>query len=239
MHAGLEQYFHQHGHGVRHVLGRLEHHRVTAQQRRKAFPGGDREREVERCHQAADTDGTPEAHCPFVAQLTGHSVSEELTAHGAGVVCGVDALLHVATGLGERLAHLARHDVGQLFLAGGEQVTDATQDVTARGGGQQLPRTESPYGTGDRTIDVRGGRARKAAHEIRRVGRIAVLEPGAGGCGHPLASDVIQEVSHGAVRRGTRRRLRGRRGSWKLALRQRLHDAQYLASVSPSWPPTT
>ena len=53
---------------------------------------------------------------------------KRLAALGGGVVRRVDGLLHVALRLEERLAHLARHRVGELALALG-------QDVAERGGG--------------------------------------------------------------------------------------------------------
>src|SRR5207249_1029229 len=88
---------------------RLEDHRIPAQERGEHLPRRDREREVERRDESRDTDRPAEAHRPFVAQLRRHRATEQPPALRVGVMRGVDALLDVATRLGQDLPRLARH----------------------------------------------------------------------------------------------------------------------------------
>ena len=66
------------------------------------------------------------------AHLARHGVAEQPAPLGRGVVRRVDPFLHVAARLGERLAHLAGHEVGDLLLSLDQQVADAAQHVAAR-----------------------------------------------------------------------------------------------------------
>ena len=64
-----------------------------------------------------DPDGAAVAHRPLVAQLRRDGVAEEPAALHRRVIRGIDSFLHVAPGLGQYLAHLARHGARNLFLA--------------------------------------------------------------------------------------------------------------------------
>ena len=77
------------------------------------------------------------------AQLARHGVAEQPAPFGRRVVRGVDPFLHVAARLGERLAHLARHQVGDLFLPLRQEVADAAQHVAARGRRRARARARS------------------------------------------------------------------------------------------------
>ena len=79
----------------------------------------------------------------LLAQLARHRVAEQAASFGGRVVRRVDAFLHVAARLGERLAHLAGHEVGDLFLARRQQVADAAQHVTAGRRRRALPALEA------------------------------------------------------------------------------------------------
>ncbi len=113
----FEQHLDQQMRRVRHIFGGLEDHGVSAQQRRKHFPGGNREREVERRDQPRDPDRPAIAHRPLVAQLRRHDSAEQAPALGGGVECRVDPLLHVAARLRDDLPHLARHRARDVVLA--------------------------------------------------------------------------------------------------------------------------
>ena len=116
---------------------------------------------------------------------------EEATPFGGRVVRGVDALLHIAARFGERLAHLARHDVGEFFLAGRQQVAHATQYVTTRRRRRALPDLVAAASTGHRRLDVGGAGGGEQADQITLISGIAVLEVGAGGRGNPLAANEV------------------------------------------------
>ena len=141
--AGLQQDFHEHGPGVRHILRGLEHARVPAHQRREHLPGGNRQREVEGRDDAGDADGPPETHRPLAAQFAGHRVAEQAPAFRRGVVRGVDSLLHVPARLSQWLAHFARHQVRDLFLARGQQVAGTSHHVTAQRRRRRPPHLET------------------------------------------------------------------------------------------------
>src|SRR4026208_260272 len=86
----LEKYLDEDRSSVRYIFSRLEDTCVTADQRRKHFPGGDRQREVERRDDTGNADGPAEAHRPLATQLAGHRVAEETAPLGCGVVRRVD-----------------------------------------------------------------------------------------------------------------------------------------------------
>src|SRR5687767_4331288 len=75
--ACLQQNLHQQRSGVWNVFSGLENAGVPAEERRKHFPGWNRQRKIERTNQAGHTDGSAEAHRPFVAQLTRRRMSEK------------------------------------------------------------------------------------------------------------------------------------------------------------------
>ena len=125
----------------------LKMHRVPAQQRGKHLPRRDRQREVERRDEARrrrSAGGSSSPTCPRSSRR--HGVAEEPPALGRGVVRGVDPLLHVAPRLGEHLAHLARHGVGDLFLALDQEVADAAEHVAARRRRRAAPQREAALG---------------------------------------------------------------------------------------------
>ena len=148
------------------VLGGLEDHRVSAQQRRKHLPRGDRHRKVERRDDAANPNRTSVAHRPLVAHLARHGVAEQATPLGCGVVRRVDPLLDVAARLGEWLPHLSRHEIGDLVLASRQDVADTPQNVTARGRGRRAPHVEAALRGLHRARDVRLARERESPDDI-------------------------------------------------------------------------
>ena len=203
----LEQDLDEHGRRVRHVLGRLEDARVPAHQRREHLPRRDRERKVERRDDAGDADRAAEAHRPLGAQLAGHGVAVQAAPFRRREVRGVDALLHVAARLGERLAHLARHEVGDLVLARRHQVADAPQHVAAGRRRRAAPELEAAPRRRHGPLHVLHAGEREAADDVARVGRIHVVEVLARGGGDPLTGNEIPEGLHASLgaRSDTRR----------------------------------
>ena len=147
----------------------LKMHAFPQTQRRKHLPRRDRHREVERRDDARHADRATEAHRPLVAQLARHGVAEQPASFGRRVVRRVDAFLDVAARLGERLAHLARHEVGDLFLPLRHDVADAAQHVAARRRRRAAPDLEAALRRLDGRVDVRrrrtsgNGRSRRDA----------------------------------------------------------------------------
>ena len=193
----LEHDLHEHVPRVRDILARLEDARVSAHERRKHLPGRDGERKVERCDDARHTDRATKAHRPLVRQLARHGATGQLPAHRGRVVGRVYALLNVATRLGERLAHLARHEVGDLLLALDHQVADAAEDVAARWRRCRTPRREATLCGLDGSVHVLRIGQRELADEVAGVGGIAILEVFAGLGGGPLAGhEVLEGLGH-------------------------------------------
>src|SRR5688572_30570923 len=95
--AGLEQCLHQDASRVRNIFGRLEDHCVSTDERGKHFPGGNRQRKVERANQPGDSYRAAITHRPLVAELAWHGVPEQAAAFARGVVSRIDALLNVAS----------------------------------------------------------------------------------------------------------------------------------------------
>src|SRR5690606_32274189 len=143
---------------------------------REDLPRGDREREVARRDDAADADRPAVAHGPLVAQLARHRVAEEPPPLRGRVIGRVNALLHVAARFFEDLAHLPRHDPGDLLLARGQDVTRAADDVAPPGRRGPAPALEPLTGGLDRSLHVLGTGERPQADEVVPVRGIAVLE---------------------------------------------------------------
>ena len=141
--ARLEQNLDEHGRRVRHVLRRLEHARVSADQRREHLPRRDRQRKIERRDDPAHADRAPIAHRPLGAQLARHRVAEQLASHRRRVVRGIDSFLDVASRLGERLPHLAGHEVRDLFLSPCRGCRRAAEHIAARRRRRAPPALES------------------------------------------------------------------------------------------------
>src|SRR6186997_3321595 len=139
---------------MRHVLGWLEDHRVSAEQRRKHLPRRDGHGEVERRHQATYADGTPEAHRPLRLQLTRHGVAKEAASFSGGVVRRVDAFLYVPARLLEWLPHLAGHQVRDLLLTIGHEIAYPSQHVATCGRRCATPDLEPTLGGYHRVVDV-------------------------------------------------------------------------------------
>src|SRR5687768_410211 len=177
--AGLQKNLYQQGSSMGNVFSGLEHARVPAEERRKHFPGGNRQRKIERTNQAGHADRPAEAHRPFVTQLARRGMSEEPPPLARGVVRGVDPLLNISARLGERLAHLARHSVGDLLLSASENVANPSEYISSRGGRLRPPHGEPAPRTFDCAANIAGAGERELPNQVRLVRRITVLEPGA------------------------------------------------------------
>ncbi len=187
----LEEDLDEHRSGVRHVLGRLEDARVPAHERGKHLPRRNRERKIERCDDPGDADRPAKAHRPLVPQLRRHGVAEETAPFRRRVVRSVDPFLHVAARLGERLAHLARHQVRDLVLSPGEEVADAAKHLATFRCRRATPDVEPAFRRAHRAVDVLRGGERKLADDVGDVGGIAILEILTRRRGDPFASDEI------------------------------------------------
>ena len=93
----------------------LEDDGVAADQRRDDLPRRDRHREVPRRDDRADAERLAHRHRELVAQLGRHGLPEHAAPLAGHVEGHVDGLLHVAAGLVEDLAHLARHVARELL----------------------------------------------------------------------------------------------------------------------------
>ena len=180
--------------GVGDVLGRLEDHGISAQQRGEHLPGRNRHRKIEGRDEPRHADRAPEAHCPLVAKLRWHGAPEEPAAFRVRVVRGIDAFLHVPPRLGQHLAHLAGHSRRNRFFALDQQVADAMEHLAADRGRSLGPPGEPALGRLHRAGDVLGPGPREAPDDVAPLRRIAVLEIGARSGGHPLAGDEVLEV---------------------------------------------
>src|SRR3972149_4492925 len=113
------------------VRGRFEDGRGAGHEAGHHLPAGDGDGEVPGRDDAGHADWLADAHGPLVGQLAGYGVAEHaapLARHQEG---DVDALLHVATRLGQDLAHLARHGPCQPLLVLGHEGTAAIEDLAA------------------------------------------------------------------------------------------------------------
>ena len=89
------------------VLGRLPDDRVAAEQRRHDVPGRHGHREVARRDDGRHPDRHPEREQLLVRHLGGHRLPVQPPPLAEEEIARVDDFLHLATRLGQRLAHLA------------------------------------------------------------------------------------------------------------------------------------
>ena len=176
----------------RRVLRGLQHDGVAADERRSELPGRDGDRKVPRRDRADDADRHPHAHHELVPELG----RRRLAVHAASLACHVEAhvdrLLDVAAGLRLDLAHLVRHQVGQLGLALGEEGGEAVQHLRALGSRSQAPLVVGRARGRDGAVDVFGPGLRKRAEHLAGRGTQA-LERLPGGGIDPLAADEVLE----------------------------------------------
>ena len=177
----------------RRVLGGLEHDRVAGHERGRELPGRDRDREIPGRDRSDDADGHPHRHLELVAQLRRRRVAEEATPFAGHVDRHVDRLLHVSPGLGQHLAHLAAHQLGQLVLLLLQQPREAEEDVAALGSGHQAPFLERRLRGGDGAVDVLGRRTGEGSERLAGRGHLR-LERLAGRGVRPLAADIVLEL---------------------------------------------
>ena len=159
----------------RRVLGRLQHDRVAANERRTELPRRDRDREVPRRDRTDDPHRHPDAHHELVAELRGRRLAEEAAPLAAHVVAHVDRFLDVTARLRLHLSHLARHQVGELGLALFEQLREAEEDVAALGRRNEAPVLPGGARGRDRAIDVGRRGAREGLDHLAR-GRVQRFE---------------------------------------------------------------
>ena len=111
------------------VARRLEDDGVAADQGRHHLPARDRHREVPGRDDPGHPDRLADRHRPLVGQLGRGRVAEQAAALAGHQEGDVDALLDIAAGLGQDLAHLAGHRPGEALLVLGHQRAEAVQDL--------------------------------------------------------------------------------------------------------------
>ena len=142
--AGLGHQLDQERGAVGRVARRLEHDRVAADERRHHLPARNRHREVPGRDDPGDPDRLADRHRPLVGQLRGRRVAEQAAALAGHQEGDVDALLDVAPGLGQDLAHLAGHRPGEALLVLGHEGPEAIQDLAALGRRRSAPAQRRP-----------------------------------------------------------------------------------------------
>ena len=147
----------------------------------------------------------------LLAQLGRRRLAELAAALARHVVRHVDGFLDVAAGLGQDLAHLARHVARELLLAPDQDLGRAVEDLAALGRGQRPPAREGLARRRHRRLHVLGAGVGEGARPARRGRR------GSGSrtsCPRPRAP-IRRRCScrscarPGAVARGRRRSRRG------------------------------
>ena len=180
----------------RRVRRRLEDDAVPEHEGGHDLPRRDRERKVPWCDGRDDAERCPHRHRPLVRELRRHDVAELAASLARGVVGHVDALLDIATGFGEDLAHLARHLSRELLLALEHDLAGLVQDLAALGGRVQAPGVEGPPRRVDGAIHIRlrgsrGGRDDLARRWVEVLERLAARRVG------PAPVDVVLQMRRG------------------------------------------
>ena len=178
----------------RRELGRLDDDGAAGGERRRDLAGRHREREVPRRDEEARTDrmlrhdhATGALGVRPVAALDARGLLAE-PAHELAAVGDL------AARLGERLAHLDRHEQGEVLLALLQQVERAPEDLGALARRRRRPRGERLDGGVERRLAV-GGRGIRDLLDDRAGRRVVDLERLAALGGPPLAADE-ERVRH-------------------------------------------
>src|SRR5215212_9707446 len=177
---------------------RLEDGGVAADERRHELPRRNRNGEVPRRDRADDPDRHADAHVELVGELRRRRRAEQPPALTGHVEADVDSRLDVAARLGDDLAHLARHQLRDVFLLVDQELPEAVEDLAALRRGHEPPLLERRLRRLDGAIDVLGARLRECPDQL--AGRRTVaLEGLSARRVDPLAADVVAK----GLRRGS------------------------------------
>ncbi len=103
--AGLYQVVSREG----RILGGFYNDRITTNQCRNQFPGGDRHREIPGGDQSAHSHRLPNTHGELLGHLRRSRKPMQPPAFAGRIICAVNRLLHIAATFLQNLPHLARH----------------------------------------------------------------------------------------------------------------------------------
>jgi hypothetical protein len=185
--------------GGRGALGRLPDDRVAAQQGRDQVPGRHRHREVAGGDDRRHPDRLAEGEQLLVRHLARHRLAVEPSALAGEEVAGVDDLLDLAAGLGQRLADLAGDQPGQgllVLLHQPAQVLDDPAPHRRRGG------RPPGLGVAGRPAGVHEGPRlgqQHLGHHLPGVGRVdrPPPAPAVGPAGTDAGGEQRRLLSHG------------------------------------------
>ena len=167
--AGLGEARGEREHGQRRLLGRLEHDRAAGADRRRELPRRHQQRVVPRDDLAGDADrlAQREAH-----RVVGHrqDVAVNLRRQAAVVLEAGRDVGDVELGLDDRLAAVARLELGQLVGAVADDLRELEEDAAAVLRRRVLPRTLVERGARGvhGAIDVGGRRVGHARDDLGR-----------------------------------------------------------------------
>ena len=143
--------------GERRSLRGLEDERVPADQGQRDHPERDHVREVEWGDAGHDADGeSNELLVDAVGDLVERLPHEE-AGRPAGQLDHLDAPPNLALRLGQRLAVLPGHELGELLEVVLEDLLEAEHDRRAVGDGGVRPGRECIRGRSHRSVDLLGG----------------------------------------------------------------------------------
>ena len=132
-----------------HQIGRLEHHGVAVGQGRGDLPGGDRDGEVPGRDQAHDAHGLARDFHADARAHGRHHLAAGTQRFAGKELEDVAGACHLADGLGQGLAFLAREQVAQFGLARQDLGAGGVEDVEALLRGGQAPGGLGLGGCGD------------------------------------------------------------------------------------------
>ena len=170
-------------HARRGVLLRgLQHERVPAREGHRGHPHRAHDREVERGDSGADAEGLPRAVRVDPGPHVLGVLALQQVGDAARELDHLEAALHRAGRVGQRLAVLLGDDPRDVALALLEEVAEAHEDARPPKRRRVAPPGERGAGVPHRRVDVVGRRERHRPHRApgRRVGDDAFPAAGAG-----------------------------------------------------------
>ena len=128
---------------------RLDDHRTTSSQRCTRLAGNHRRRKIPRCDRRAHPDRLLEHQNALIGLWRGNGVAIDALALLGEPFEKAGGVGDLAARLGQRLALLAGHQIGQILLMGVQQLEPAAQDHGARLGGLRPPARQCSSSSGN------------------------------------------------------------------------------------------
>src|SRR5215207_6076511 len=128
------------------LWGGFPNDRVTRNQGRENFPGGDSDREIPRRDETHNARRVTNSHAEFIWHFYRCCVAKQATSLAAHKVGHVDGLLHIAARFCDHFTHITREQLRKFLFFLLEDIPDFEEHFSAQWGRSQSPGFVSMQG---------------------------------------------------------------------------------------------